>query len=144
MLGNGISGQYLPANIKSHSNRETKSSRESLSTEKHNSGHLSVENTSAATVLDPALIAGPIFLLAMTGVVVFHKFMLYNQAKKTKIIDEYPCESCHFFSKNKHLKCAVNPSTAFTKVAINCRDYQPLKNKTKVSFLGFQSRSKIN
>lgn len=38
---------------------------------------------------------------------------------------QVPCKNCRFFNNNHHLKCAVHPSTALTKEALNCSDYWP-------------------
>jgi hypothetical protein len=43
-----------------------------------------------------------------------------------------PCKTCHFFSKNLELACAVHPCTALTEAAINCSDYRP--KKPQISF----------
>lgn len=36
-----------------------------------------------------------------------------------------PCRTCHFFSNNIQLNCAVHPHTVLTKDAENCPDYCP-------------------
>lgn len=35
------------------------------------------------------------------------------------------CRNCLFFKDNPYLKCAVNPTDALTKQAIDCSDYSP-------------------
>lgn len=44
---------------------------------------------------------------------------------KPLVENNIPCRKCQFFSNNHYLKCAVNPSIAMTKDAIECRDYCP-------------------
>ncbi|MCU0549953.1 MAG: hypothetical protein MUC48_11450 [Leptolyngbya sp. Prado105] len=52
-----------------------------------------------------------------------------------------PCRSCQFFSNNGYLKCAVNPSIALTKSAIDCSDYCPTqKALKKMQKTGFYRR----
>jgi hypothetical protein len=41
-----------------------------------------------------------------------------------KHLDQHPCKNCQFFNNNYYLKCAVHPSTALTKEALNCSDYK--------------------
>ncbi|MBG1271968.1 hypothetical protein [Nostoc sp. WHI] len=41
-----------------------------------------------------------------------------------KHLHQHPCKNCQFFNNNYYLKCAVHPSTALTKQALNCSDYQ--------------------
>ncbi len=38
---------------------------------------------------------------------------------------QIPCMNCRFFDSNRYLKCAVHPSTALTRQAVNCSDYWP-------------------
>ncbi|WP_335022941.1 hypothetical protein [Nostoc sp.] len=38
---------------------------------------------------------------------------------------EHPCKNCRFFNNNHFLNCAVHPSTALSKQALNCSDYKP-------------------
>lgn len=126
MLKNQLSRQYIAEN---------------LSIENNDNANLSTNNF---TTLDPTLIVAPIILLVMSGIVIFHKLKLYHQAKNLKALDYSPCKSCHYFLNSTYLKCAVNPSLVFTKAAVNCCDYQPLKNNKKIRFPNFQSRSKLN
>ncbi|MEH2434005.1 MAG: hypothetical protein V7K25_07085 [Nostoc sp.] len=42
-----------------------------------------------------------------------------------KHLDQHPCKNCQFFNNNHYLKCAVQPSAALTKEALNCSDYKP-------------------
>ncbi|MBW4677391.1 MAG: hypothetical protein KME52_26350 [Desmonostoc geniculatum HA4340-LM1] len=41
-----------------------------------------------------------------------------------KTVEQHPCKKCHFFKNNYYLKCAVHPSMALTKEALNCSDYK--------------------
>ena len=41
-----------------------------------------------------------------------------------KYLQRHPCNNCQFFNNNYYLKCAVHPSTALTKQALNCSDYK--------------------
>ncbi len=43
-------------------------------------------------------------------------------------IYELPCKTCHFYTNNNYLQCAVHPSIAMSEQAINCSDYS-MKNK---------------
>ena len=122
--------KYIPDSLKAYLN-QTNTSRESLITEKSDSENLIKENTSAVITSDPSLILAPFILLAMGGTVIFHKIKLSHQTDNIKDLNEFPCQNCHFFSKNSYLKCAVNPSIVFTKIAIDCCDYQPLSTVKK-------------
>jgi hypothetical protein len=46
---------------------------------------------------------------------------------KIRVADpfELPCQTCRFFSRNQHLRCAVHPSIVLTEQALNCPDYCP-------------------
>ncbi|MBD2515007.1 hypothetical protein H6G93_08280 [Nostoc sp. FACHB-973] len=41
-----------------------------------------------------------------------------------KNVQQHPCKKCQFFHNNYYLKCAVHPSIALTKEALNCSDYK--------------------
>ncbi|MDZ8107167.1 MAG: hypothetical protein RM338_16330 [Nostoc sp. DedQUE12a] len=41
-----------------------------------------------------------------------------------KTVQQHPCKKCQFFKNNYYLKCAVHPSIALTKEALNCSDYK--------------------
>ncbi|MDZ7992558.1 MAG: hypothetical protein RM022_016670 [Nostoc sp. EfeVER01] len=116
---------YIPDELKLYSS-STNISREISSTEKGDSENLIRENTTTAITSDPSLILAPFILLVMGGTVILHKIKLSRQTYDIKNSNDFPCQNCHFFSKNSYLKCAVNPSLVFTKAAINCCDYQPL------------------
>ncbi|MDM9383145.1 hypothetical protein QUB80_20845 [Chlorogloeopsis sp. ULAP01] len=40
-------------------------------------------------------------------------------------LQKVPCKTCHYFSNNYHLHCAVQPSIVLTEEAMNCSDYCP-------------------
>jgi hypothetical protein len=40
-----------------------------------------------------------------------------------KRLHQIPCSSCAFFTGDYRLKCTVNPVTAMSEEAINCRDF---------------------
>ncbi|MEH2258191.1 hypothetical protein [Nostoc sp.] len=42
-----------------------------------------------------------------------------------KHLEQHTCKKCQFFNNNYFLKCAVHPTTALTKQALNCSDYKP-------------------
>ena len=46
-----------------------------------------------------------------------------KQSVNTNLIRQFPCKTCRFFTKNHHLKCAVQPHLALTKQAFDCTDY---------------------
>lgn len=45
----------------------------------------------------------------------------YAHVKKMHSI---PCANCQFFTGDYRLKCTVNPTSALTESALECRDYQ--------------------
>lgn len=47
----------------------------------------------------------------------------YSKKATNPPCSQIPCGSCLFFSRNPHLRCAVHPSKALTKQAIDCTDY---------------------
>ena len=46
-----------------------------------------------------------------------------KQAINSNRLRQFPCKTCRFFTKNHHLKCAVQPHLALTKEAFDCPDY---------------------
>jgi hypothetical protein len=42
-----------------------------------------------------------------------------------KKLHQVPCSRCAFFTNDYRLKCTVNPLTAMSEEAINCRDFEP-------------------
>ena len=53
--------------------------------------------------------------------------MVRNKEQKRTIEyhEQFSCKKCRFFVDNVYLKCAVHPTTALTKQALNCSDYWP-------------------
>jgi hypothetical protein len=47
----------------------------------------------------------------------------YGREAVGKKYSQVPCRNCQFYSNNPHLRCAVHPSLALTKQAIECKDY---------------------
>ncbi len=129
---NEILRQYAEGDRNSNllSLSETNRVRASLSAEKPEREKLSAENLDGATTLDPALLLIPIFFLAMSGVIIFHKLKSLHQSHKDNSLHQLPCHNCRYFSNNNYFKCAVHPSTVLTEEAMNCRDYHPQDRKT--------------
>ena len=51
-----------------------------------------------------------------------------------KRLHQVPCYKCKYFTNSCYLKCTVNPQLACSEDAIDCRDYQPLKEaRSKVT-----------
>jgi len=48
-----------------------------------------------------------------------------NRAKK---MHEIPCTGCQYFTNDYRLKCTVQPHIASSEDAIDCPDYQKIKN----------------
>jgi hypothetical protein len=46
----------------------------------------------------------------------------YTHLKKLHSI---PCANCQFFTGDYRLKCTVNPMSALTESALECKDYRP-------------------
>ena len=47
----------------------------------------------------------------------------------TNSLQKVRCKNCQFFSNNRYLKCAIQPSIVLTKEAENCADYCPINEK---------------
>jgi hypothetical protein len=108
--------------------------RASLSAEKLDGEKLSGQKLDGATTPDSALLLAPIYFLVMTGALIFLR--LSNSCKAAgnpntslKRLHQIPCNNCRFFTRSHYLKCAVHPSTALKKEAINCPDYCPQDGK---------------
>ena len=60
-------------------------------------------------------------------------FSFWKTAKEgiahLKKLHQIPCSRCVFFTGDYRLKCTVNPLTAMSEEAINCRDFE-LKSHT--------------
>ncbi len=48
----------------------------------------------------------------------------------TNPLQKVRCRNCQFFSNDRYLKCAVQPSIVLTKQAENCPDYCPSNGKS--------------
>ncbi len=76
-----------------------------------------------------AVLLAPICFMIVWAIVVFTVSKACKVAqKKDEIVaidhlQQHPCRNCRFFNDNHFLKCAVRPSTALTKQALNCSDY---------------------
>ncbi|MBD2210683.1 hypothetical protein H6G64_00220 [Calothrix sp. FACHB-156] len=109
---------------------EINSARTRLILEQTNVETFPIENIDNSTNIEASLIVGPLAFLAMAVIVLYHKLKIECEFKELNISsDEYPCNNCRFFSRNKYLKCAVNPSSVLTTAAINCRDYNAIEAK---------------
>lgn len=91
-----------------------------------NSTKLQVETTPYG-----ALILAPVCFMIVWASVVFIVAgvckVTRDRDKKVNInlFKQFPCTNCRFFINNHYLQCAVHPSTALTKQALNCSDYWP-------------------
>ncbi|AUT01681.1 hypothetical protein CLI64_15530 [Nostoc sp. CENA543] len=145
MSVNGILKEYIIEKSNSHLElSEIKLSQLNSIVNNNDAEKTSLETTVDAKNPYPSLISTIIFLSTMSSIVIFHKIKLYHQAQKLKSLDSSPCKKCRFFADNSYLKCAVNPCTVLTASAINCHDYQPLKNKTKSGFPNWRNIKKVN
>ncbi|MUG98366.1 hypothetical protein F7734_41105 [Scytonema sp. UIC 10036] len=94
----------------------------------NNSTKLQIENTNYVV-----LVLAPICFMVVWFSVVFIvsiscKFIATQNKNKTvtsNVLQHVPCEKCLYFNNNYLLKCAVHPSIALTKEALNCSDYCP-------------------
>ncbi len=75
-----------------------------------------------------------LFLIPLCSMVFLAVFILMLpdvwKLARTKIANlnrfhQVPCRNCRFFTNNHNLWCAVHPSIALTKQALNCSDYSP-------------------
>ncbi|MBD2775634.1 hypothetical protein [Iningainema tapete] len=48
-----------------------------------------------------------------------------NEIVTSKLFQQVPCKKCRYFHNSNFLKCAVHPSIALTKEALDCSDYSP-------------------
>ncbi|MDM9381488.1 hypothetical protein QUB80_12330 [Chlorogloeopsis sp. ULAP01] len=123
--------------------KETKLAQANLSVEQPNGEVLNRENLNVTSTPDPALIVAPIIFLAMAGVIVSHKLKLFHQFNRLNNLQQHSCQNCRYFSNNKYIKCAVNPTIALTEEAKNCLDYHP-QNKIKPAWFSRFSNKKPN
>lgn len=89
--------------------------------------HLQEGVSAFAAVL---LLAG--FLLAMRRARFQRKAVQGEEGSNPQVRSSIPCQNCHYFNPNTFLPCAVHPSLALRKEAVDCTDYCP-RHKTSVS-----------
>ena len=46
---------------------------------------------------------------------------------RARQMHQIPCTKCQYFTNDYHLKCTIWPSVANTEQAIDCSDYQAIK-----------------
>lgn len=90
-----------------------------------------VQNPSTPTdtthVLNGVLYTLPVLILVVWTIAVYrlsNPKVRVNQEITSRSSGQVPCRTCRFFTNNPYLKCAVHPSIALTKQAIDCTDYQ--------------------
>jgi hypothetical protein len=76
--------------------------------------------------LIPAPILGICVWGALASLVCSLWVAIWEAAAQLKKLHQVPCDQCLYFTGSCYLKCAVNPSTAFTEAAIDCRDFTPV------------------
>jgi hypothetical protein len=143
MSVNNFLGESTPVKSNYHSLtnfNETKLTQANLNVEKPNGEILNRENLNGASTPDPAMIVAPIIFLAMAGVIASQKFKLFHQFNRLNNLQQHSCQNCRYFSNNKYLKCAVNPTIALTEEAKNCHDYHPQKPLKTTWFSRFTNK----
>lgn len=89
-----------------------------------------------ATMANGAVFLIPICFMMVWAVVAFISSDIWTIEKKGKLnvkhCHQVPCRNCRFFTNDPYLKCAVNPSAALTPQAINCSDYSPENEPSKL------------
>lgn len=87
---------------------------------------LQVERYESAPVIrSPDLLPVCFLILWAIAIFVFLRFTPHRSKQTVCTVrGQIPCTNCRFFTNNPYLKCAVRPSTALTKQAIDCSDYQ--------------------
>jgi hypothetical protein len=79
-----------------------------------------------------------VYIILIWSFLFFLGWSSWSTVKKgietVKQMHQVPCSSCRFFTGNYQLKCPVHPKMALTEDAINCLDYDPMRNST-----GYQS-----
>ncbi|MDZ7958581.1 MAG: hypothetical protein RMY34_11995 [Aulosira sp. DedQUE10] len=69
------------------------------------------------------MIVGAVFLLIISNIIkITHN---KNEILNIEYLKEHRCKNCRFFNENNYIKCAVHPSVALTKQALDCSDYKP-------------------
>ncbi len=93
---------------------------------------LSTDNTTKPHVEMPyvPLLFAAILLIIIgkiTALIVPLNVRKFPQNRKviSNRFQQVPCRTCQFFNGNHYLNCAVGPTIALTKQALNCSDYLP-------------------
>ncbi len=84
----------------------------------------------------PLLFAAIFFIIiwAIAAFIVPLNVRKFPQNRKviSNRFQQVPCRKCQFFDGNHFLNCAVRPSIALTKQALNCSDYLPKSSRNEV------------
>ena len=74
---------------------------------------------------------------------IFYRFVsAFNQGiNYLQRLHQIPCAKCAYFTGDYRLKCPINPQSALSEAAINCRDFQCQSN---CNFSNLQTSNKIN
>lgn len=59
---------------------------------------------------------------------------LHQQLMRLKRLKSTPCDRCYYFSLQPELQCAVHPHIVLTKLARNCRDFDPELKPSSFSY----------
>jgi hypothetical protein len=85
------------------------------------------ETDTIDNTLSYGIFSGLVLTSAILLITLFKKFRLSQKkivySKKLQTFVEIPCQKCQFFSNNRHLKCAIRPSSVMNEEAIDCPDY---------------------
>lgn len=79
-----------------------------------------VQTLSIVVCLAIYLVSIFVFLTVCIGSPI-RKFLTTQRLKQHS--QRFPCGSCHYFSQEAALKCAVRPIEVMTEDAHNCRDF---------------------
>lgn len=106
--------------------------------------HGQMTNESKSEIIQPNIVNSQETTAAMAGsllaFILFWGSFLFILSKKNtwtanntiislkNIKQKLPCSQCRFAANNHYLKCAVQPTVAFTQEATNCSDFCPLDN----------------
>jgi hypothetical protein len=87
------------------------------------------ETDTIDNTLSYGIFSGLVLTSAILLITLLKKFRLSQKkivySKKLQTFVEIPCQKCQFFSNNRHLKCAIRPSSVMNEGAIDCPDYDP-------------------
>ncbi len=80
--------------------------------------------------IQPFLI--PICFLFAWGFIIMLAWSIVSGIRDTssrvKEMHKIPCSNCEFFTNDYRLKCTIDPISANTELAVNCKDYTPKTN----------------